>query len=922
MNKTILLLIAVLLMMIPVAIAPIWYGSGDDTGLVGRWSCENDFKDSSGQGNHGTQSGGVTITRGAKGRACGFDGGNDLINISDSNSLDVSNMTISAWVKVANLNSYRMIVTKAVGTGSASSNFELRLQVGTGKVEFVGNGGIGTISTNSLTMNQWYHVVGTFNGTHAAAYINGVLDGTPVSTTITTNSRPVYIGERDDLSAYGNYKFNGSIDEVRIYNRSLSATEISALYNSTQTYHIQMKTTPERGIANETGLVGYWKMNKEDGSNSTRAIDSSGQGNTGIVARGITFTNEGRFKEAYRFNGTTAITTGVTGMSTANGTFSVWLKPSWASTTSLANLYVGGMRYDGNEQILMIYDTVTDRFDIAKAPNDAWVYAYCPSVAFPENTWMNMVITWSDTAGMYCYYNGASGTVNTNTIAVPNMGTNWYIGGNPGGAGFFNGTMDEVRIYNRSLSATEVAQLYNGSKTNYITLKTIPNLGGLNDTPAPTSSNETGLVGYWKMDDYVNGNTTDSSGQGNNGSVIGATYNSGRWNSGYRFDGLNDYISAGNATNINFGANQDFSVSAWINTNTVNYQNIIGRGLVGSGCTLSTSRGYLLSMGVSLSNNLDWKLNTGSAQSCVQITSATNLSKNTWYHVAATADRDGNGVIYLNGVADKTASISAFNSTLETEYPLRIGAYLTATYYPFNGTIDEARIYNRSLSASEVQELYLSKGLVGYWKMDADQKNSTSTFDSSGYYNHGFISGATLTNEGRFKEGYKFDGVDDVITVSNSASFNFSKSNLTICTWVNPKSFINTNPGIVRQNNAFSLDMGSNGYDLRFYVWGPANSASGTGIQSPLNSWTHICGMYNRTEIGLFAQGRLIASTPATAEIASNSNSITLGFGNSRAVNGTIDEVRIYNRALSSTEIGGLYNGTKTNHLLLTKVPG
>ena len=51
------------------------YSQVNDTGLVGRWSCEGNFNDSSGMNNHGTQSGGVTITSGVKGRACGFDGG-------------------------------------------------------------------------------------------------------------------------------------------------------------------------------------------------------------------------------------------------------------------------------------------------------------------------------------------------------------------------------------------------------------------------------------------------------------------------------------------------------------------------------------------------------------------------------------------------------------------------------------------------------------------------------------------------------------------------------------------------------------------------------------------------------------------------------------------------------------------------------
>ncbi len=62
------------LFMLTPAIAPAGYGLGNDAGLVGRWSCEGNFNDSSGINNHGTQSGGVTITSGVKGRGCGFDG--------------------------------------------------------------------------------------------------------------------------------------------------------------------------------------------------------------------------------------------------------------------------------------------------------------------------------------------------------------------------------------------------------------------------------------------------------------------------------------------------------------------------------------------------------------------------------------------------------------------------------------------------------------------------------------------------------------------------------------------------------------------------------------------------------------------------------------------------------------------------------
>lgn len=68
-------------------LGPIWYGTGDDTGLVGKWSCEWNFLDSAGN-NHGTQTGGVKITTGVKGRACSFDGSNDRINLTSFISVD------------------------------------------------------------------------------------------------------------------------------------------------------------------------------------------------------------------------------------------------------------------------------------------------------------------------------------------------------------------------------------------------------------------------------------------------------------------------------------------------------------------------------------------------------------------------------------------------------------------------------------------------------------------------------------------------------------------------------------------------------------------------------------------------------------------------------------------------------------------
>ena len=80
-------------------------------------------------------------------------------------------------------------------------------------------------------LNRWYHVVGTADGVEVRIYIDGVAQGTatPYTGVIDKDTEPVWIGTDSTGGIHG--PFNGSIDDVRVYNRALSATEITQLYN-------------------------------------------------------------------------------------------------------------------------------------------------------------------------------------------------------------------------------------------------------------------------------------------------------------------------------------------------------------------------------------------------------------------------------------------------------------------------------------------------------------------------------------------------------------------------------------------------------------------------------------------------------------------------------------------------------------------
>ncbi|MBM3246922.1 hypothetical protein FJZ17_00045 [Candidatus Pacearchaeota archaeon] len=199
-------------------------------------------KDASINGNNGTLSGAViNSTSGKYGMGAFFDGINDVISVADSNSLDLTTRgTISLWAKRNSLKSYQMYVTKAT-PGSTSTGYQLMDYATTGRITFRWSTDLAEtiISKNNLSVGNWSHLAVTYNGSQLRIYIDGVLDNsTAYSTNAVANTELLRVGARSD-----GYYFNGSIDEVRIWNRSLSAEEIYEQYvsnlqkfNSTQWY--------------------------------------------------------------------------------------------------------------------------------------------------------------------------------------------------------------------------------------------------------------------------------------------------------------------------------------------------------------------------------------------------------------------------------------------------------------------------------------------------------------------------------------------------------------------------------------------------------------------------------------------------------------------------------------------------------------
>lgn len=205
--------------------------AGAETGLVGEWHFDGDAQDSSGNGNHGTVYG-ATFVEGISGQALSFDGSNDYVSVPDAPSFTVSEVTVEAWIKPDNT-VFQGIVTNHANGVDADGSWVLYKSDKVCFIIFTNTGEQLPACGGSISASSWYHIVGTWSSSSGSKiYLNGVNVGTvTTSGTLPDPINPVEIGRYHVYNPPNQYWFDGIIDEVRIYNRSLSAEEIKAHYD-------------------------------------------------------------------------------------------------------------------------------------------------------------------------------------------------------------------------------------------------------------------------------------------------------------------------------------------------------------------------------------------------------------------------------------------------------------------------------------------------------------------------------------------------------------------------------------------------------------------------------------------------------------------------------------------------------------------
>lgn len=647
-------------------------GTPSTVTLVGHWRLDetsgSSIADSAGS-NTGTWNDGAdddvtgeTIT-GQIGNALDFDGNDDYVEIADDASLDITGgVTVSAWIQYSS-GPHGGIVCKQNANNSDNANY--CLHIFNGEYAFsVGDGSDSQYARSGIAVDtNWHHFVGTADNSNIVLYVDGVEIYREAQTrTLTTSTVPLFIGIWQTSNAASSPDIN--IDDARVYDGAMNAEQVYDLYL-------------------ETSLQGYWRLDETSG---TTASDSSDAGNDGTMSGGLNASSDsvaGQVGNALDFDGNDYITAGgaatnVDDVFNGGGTIAYWIYPtSWG-----------------------IFGRVLDKSDSGVyPPNSGWhshgtnnrtIFTHAFSTSHgqwevtdglvPLNQWTHIAVSYdnSSTSNDPAFYvNGElasfSETSTPSGSAVSDASEPVTIGARQGGAGnFFTGRVDDVRIYNRSLTAAQVSGIY----------------GQFN------------LVSHWKMDETSGSTIVDSEGA-NNGTwndnadndVTGESV-SGALDNAITFDGTDDYVQIPDDNTLDLTSS--VSLSAWVRH--------LGGDRGGIVCKQNADNSNNTNYCLYISTGITYSMSLGDGTNSQYAESGTAPPDTDWHHLVGVADGESI-TLYLDGVQiyQETQTRTLTASTVD----LYMGTWEAGqSTRSTNSSIDDVRIFSNALSPVQVIKLY------------------------------------------------------------------------------------------------------------------------------------------------------------------------------------------------------------------------
>ena len=838
---------------------------------IALYSFTGNANDLSANGNHAAVNG-ATLTQDRfnyANRAMSFDGVQGSIRANNATQLNTANTTISFWVKVNKLPTTGEAFILSHGGWQERWKISLPSH---GKPVFTTNavGGIKDMDTDSvaLPVGLWRHLVMTHDGVNDKIYVNGVLKNSkPATGDLKSTTKPFGIGyDPIDTTNY----FNGALDEVMVFNTALTATEITTLYTA---------QTLSPAVTNDR-VAAY--------AFSGSGLDGSIFGNHAVLTNVKATTDRFGFgASAYDFNGVSSNikAPNSAALNSANTTVSFWVKVNALPVTGEAFL----LSYGGWQERLKISLPAhgkpvfsTNNVGTGNSDMDSG-----DGNALPVGVWKHVVMT-HDGTNDKVFIDGVKKNTKAAAGALKSTVQPLGIGYDPiDGGSFFNGALDEVQVYNYALSEADVTTLYS------------------NQSVSPATA--TDIVADFKL----NGNGKDDTQFGNTATGK-STAVANRFNFGANATSFNGTKSDSLIAPNSVVYQSDFTtISFWVKVNA----------LPASGeVFLLSNGGWQERWKISLPAHGKPVFSTKNALGAnVDMDSdSVPLPIGQWRHVTMVHDGATNK-LFINGLLKK--SVASPGALGKTKFPLGIGYDPIDGGSNFNGSLDDIKIYNKALTDVEILALYTTQNatpvitgtLVAHYPFNNDGTDITA------YGNNAATTNAVPTSDRFNKANKAFAFNNSVAKAANSPQLN--SANTTISFWVKVAALPASGEVYLLSNGGWQerwkISLPSHGKP----VFSTKNAAAvnvdmdSDSVPLPIGQWRHVVATHDGTNNKIFINGLLKKSVVAAGALGTTTKPFGIGYDpidSSGFFNGALDEIQVYNVALTDVEVLALYTAQNT----------
>ncbi|MBP9687563.1 hypothetical protein KBD68_02805, partial [Candidatus Woesebacteria bacterium] len=543
-------------------------------------------------------------------------------------------------------------------------------------------------STSDIYDATWHHIVVQKTGTtQIEIFVDTKLastDSTIAATGTLANSKIFYIGDRDGTDNAD--EFNGDIDTVKVYRSTLTSDLVFVDYNGGASINFGTTASTEASQTTDgqgVDPIDYWNFDEKTG---VTAADRGTGAKNGTLS-GNTLWSAGKYGSAVHFDGASGVVSVGGFTPPAIMTYETWFNAQGLGENSLGRIAV-----HSNFDIFLLASSL--QFQANWSTAGKW------TISIPTfGTWHHLVVVYNSGSvanDPTIYIDGVSQTVTETQTPVGSItlsSATLRIGNTSGDDRTFDGSIDEMKIFDYARTQGQVAYDYNRG----------------------------GPIGWWKFDDCQGTTAYDSSGNGNNatltysllpytqvgtctsGTASDAWYGgaSGRFNGSIAIDVNSDSISMGDLSLFSFERTTPFSVSVWIKTSTDAAMNLVGKQDSADPYT-----GWSLQTG-GLGFVYFQMINTF-ATNHLEVKTPFTYSDNVWHHIVATysGNSSPSGIhIYVDG-KDKTleTEYDLLSASIVNSIPLTVGSR-NLVGQEYSGLVDDVRIYNYVLSSSQVKNI-------------------------------------------------------------------------------------------------------------------------------------------------------------------------------------------------------------------------